>query len=141
VAAALVVLPLVDVAANAWPFAPAEAAWRYGSLGLFSGFLLTPLLGVVMVLLVAAHQGHAGLLRVTAWAALAGALGCLVCVVLFALDVLQVRNAVPTEARTTFDIGAAKAELKYVAVAVALLWLSIGGRRAARSADRRARNA
>jgi hypothetical protein len=139
VAATLIVLPLVDLVANVWPLAPAEAAWRYGALGLFSGFLLTPLLGFLMAVLMAAYQGHAVMLRISAWVSLVAAVACLACVVLFALDVLQVRASVPAEAQRTFDIGAAKAELKYLAVAVGLLWLWIGGRRSARSTDRRAR--
>ncbi|MBE0593881.1 MAG: hypothetical protein IH616_15925 [Gemmatimonadales bacterium] len=140
VAVTLIVLPLVDLVANVWPFAPAEAAWRYGTLGLFSGFLLTPLLGFLMAVLMAAHQGHRVMLRTSAWILLAAAVACLACVVLFALDVLQVRASVPAEARTTFDIGAAKAELKYLAVSVALVWLWVGGRRAACSSSRRGRS-
>lgn len=139
VALTLIVLPLVDLVANVWPFAPAEAAWRYGALGLLSGFLLTPLLGLLMAVLMAAHEGHPIMLRISAWVSLAAAAACLACVLLFALDVLQVRSSVPPEARTTFDIGAAKAELKYLAVAVALVWLWIGGRRAARYGSRQGR--
>jgi len=138
-AVTLIILPLIDLFANVWPLAPGEAAWRYGALGLFSGFLLTPLLGFLMLVLMTAYQGHVGALRTGSWISLVGAAACLSCAVLFAFDVLQVRVSVPPEARGTFDIGAAKAEIKYLAVAVVLAWLWFGGRRAARSWDRRAR--
>ena len=45
IALLLVVLPVLDFATNVWPFQPGLAVWRYGSVGLFSGYMLTPLLG------------------------------------------------------------------------------------------------
>ena len=46
VASMLVVIPAVDLLSNMVPLRVGDPAWRYGTLGLGSGFMLTPLLGM-----------------------------------------------------------------------------------------------
>ena len=45
VAVLMIVLPLGDLGASVWPPHPMQLQWRFGTFGLVSGFLLTPLFG------------------------------------------------------------------------------------------------
>ena len=59
---------------------------------------------------------------------------CLVILVgFFALDVLQVRANVVAEARGMFQVGAAKAAVKHMTMAGALIWLGVVGIQASRA--------
>jgi hypothetical protein len=60
VAVLLVVTPLVDLVANVWPPRLSAVEWRFGTFGLLSGFLLTPLLGMVLATAAAALLEHRG---------------------------------------------------------------------------------
>jgi hypothetical protein len=54
----------------------------------------------------------------------------------FALDALQIRGTVDPEARSMFDIGAAKAVIKHLTMAVALGWLGWVGIRVSKRSSR-----
>jgi hypothetical protein len=120
-----IVTPAADFIANVAPFQFGDAHWRYGTVGLLSGFLLTPLLGL-LISTVAAQllaqprmQMFLGIFNLTAAILLSLAL------VFFVLDVLEVRHSVPTEAHPTFDVGSLKALGKHLTVVPALLWLGV----------------
>ena len=132
VAFLLVATPALDFLANVWPLRPGEVQWRYGSVALFTGFMLTPLFGVMFALGAATVLRHRLVLRVLSFVNVILAPLILVLIVLFALDVFQVRGTVPEEGRSMFDTGSAKAVVKYVTMAVALAWLGIAGIRATR---------
>lgn len=142
VATLLVVISALDFAATIWPFLPSEAGWRYGAIGLLSGFLLTPLVGVVLATLVAVDQRHTVVLRVLGFSALAIGALLLVGIVAFALDAIQVRrDAATAELRRLTELSAAKAAFKILFGTVATIWLGLGllrqPRPAARLADER----
>lgn len=132
VAALLVAVPLLDFVTNVWPPHPGQAVWRYGSVGLFSGFILNPLLGVLVAVVTAAAAEHGRALRVMGWLSVAVAVLFLLASGSFVLDALQVRADVPPEGRTQFETGIWRAVVKYLVVAVALAWLGIAARRAGR---------
>lgn len=127
VAALLVLVSALDFAAAIWPFVPTDAGWRYGAIGLLSGFLVTPLVGVALVALVAVEQRHTTVLRVLGFLALAVGAALMVNVVAFALDAIQVRRdaATPELGRLT-ELSAVKAALKLVAGTVATIWMGSG---------------
>ncbi len=139
----LVAVPLGDFLLNIWPLRWADEQWRYGSVGLFSGFLLTPLLAVLIAGAVSVFAGHRRAARML------GILNIIVAVLLvltlagFALDVLQIRRAVPDvkDAQWTFDVAAYKASAKYILTVIALAWLGRAELRAAKQMrlDREAR--
>ena len=133
VAFLLVATPALDFLTNIWPLHLSNVQWRYGSVGLLAGFLLTPLFGIMFALGAALVLRHRLVLRVVSYLNLVSAVLILVLVGLFALDVLEVRATVPEEARAMFRTGAAKAAVKYVTMAGALGWLGIAGVRATRS--------
>jgi hypothetical protein len=123
----LVVLPLLDLLANIWPWSPGEVSWRYGSFTLLSGFLLTPLMGLALAVGVAVAAGDPRVARILGAVGLASAILLLAGAVIFALDVVSIGATVPPEASTTFTIGAGKALLKCTVMAAALAWIGAMG--------------
>ncbi len=133
IALLLIATPLVDFVANAWPARGGEVAWRYGAVGLLSGYVLTPLLGLGLAGAIAVTLGHRPVTRILLFISLAAALVLLVASVDFSLDALQLRHNVPAPQRRNFDLGAAKALVKHGSVAVALVWLGVAMFRALRA--------
>ncbi len=132
----LIGTPLVDILANTWPLHVGVLGWRYGAAGMFSGFVLTPLLGIGLACWLAVALGHRGIQRLLMIVCLVGAIVLLVAGLGFALDVLQLRHNVPTtppQAMWSFEVGAAKAFLKYLTTVVSLGWLGLATRRALRA--------
>ncbi len=127
----LVVLPFVDFLANVYPPRFDELRWRYGAAGLFSGFLLTPLLGLFLAGVASAVAEQRRTLRVLGWLAAVGAVALLALTVLFGLDVLQLLSQVPAAAHTVFLTGALKAAAKLGLLAVWLLAFAWAAGRAA----------
>jgi hypothetical protein len=141
VAALLVVLPILDFLTNVWPPQPGHAVWRYGSAGLFTGFVLTPLLGVLVALGVAAVAEHGRALTVLGITSVVVAVLFVLLTGLFVLDGLQVRASVPPQSKVRFELGIWRAVVKYLVVAGALTWLGVAARRAGRHARHTRREA
>ena len=139
VAALLIATPAVDYLTNVWPVRVSDVGWRYGSVGLLAGFLLTPLFGVLFALGAAIVLEHRLVLRVFSILNVVIAVFLILLIVFFALDVVQVRATIPddatAEARSMFLIGAVKSALKYLTLAFGLGWLGIVGLRATRLAE------
>jgi chromate transport protein ChrA len=134
-------LPLVDLLASVWPVRFGQLQWRFGTLGLLSGFTLSPVLGIVMCMLAAAMLEHRVVQRVLGVVNVLGAVLLVAIIVIFSLDWLQYRAAAPDNARRSMDAGSIKAILKHAIVAFTLLWLGIAGWRAGRSEHRARRSA
>jgi hypothetical protein len=122
----LLFLPFLDLVANLLPLNPAAVNWRYGTLGLTSGFLLTPLLGLVMALTVSSLLEHRGVRITVGILGTLVALGLFLGTMLFILDGLQLRTSVAPESKVQFDVGAAKAAIKLVACAVCFALVAFG---------------
>lgn len=125
VAFLLISLSLFDFAGTLWPFLPSDASWRYGSVGILSGFLLTPMIGSLLAVYVAAFAGHGRALRLLGIVDLAVAGLLLVGLASFALDSLQVRSDTSPEARGVLEMGAIKVVVKHLAGIVAFAWLGM----------------
>jgi hypothetical protein len=123
VAALLVITPLGDFLSGVWPWRLGAVDWRFASSGLLSGFLLTPLLGALIAISVAAARGSERALRIFGIATLALSVVCLLVMLLFILDAVQVNSAVPAQQRRAFYDASIKALLKYVMACVASCWL------------------
>jgi hypothetical protein len=130
------VLPLADLLASVWPIRVGQLEWRFGTIGLLSGFTLSPVLGLIMGMTAAAVLEHRVVQRVFATVAMLGAVLLIGLTVIFAFDWLQYRAAAPEEAKSPMDTGSIKAIVKHVLVAGCLIWLGIAGWRAGRSHHR-----
>lgn len=128
----MLALPLGDLASNVWPPRMGQVEWRFGTLGLMAGFLLTPVLGVFMIAASAALLEHRVVQRVLAILNITAAVLMIGLTVIFALDWLQFRATIPPEGQGTMDLGSAKALAKDAVVALVLLWLGIVGWRISR---------
>lgn len=130
IAALLVLLPATDLVSDVWPLQPGDFRWRFGMTGLLSGFLLTPLVGIVLAALVAAITNDRRALRLTAIVAAVGALSLVVLVALFGLDALRVRPEVPVDRRGPFDFANLRVTVEHLLAAASLGWLASRGLRA-----------
>jgi hypothetical protein len=135
VALLLIASPLADLMAALLPMRPGEVSWRFGAYGLLTNALVTPIVGLAIILVVSGVQQRE---RLTAAAAVISGLGALLLVggfALFVLDYLQLRQAVGRAARGPYDSAAIKAMIVSVLEAAVLLWLASVGFRASGVAD------
>lgn len=132
IALLLIATPAMDFATSVLPLRVASIEWRFATVGLLSGFLLTPLLGVVIAIALAAYAEHHRFLRMLSIVNGVVALLLVVLMVFFALDIVQLRSVVQAQAKEAFQGAALKAVIKYVAFILALAWLSVRGMRASR---------
>lgn len=128
----LVVFPLGDLVVNVWPPRVDELQWRYGTLGLLSGFWLTPLFGLALAAVCASLLEHRRTQRTLAILSLVAVFVLSGLGVLFTLDWLQLRPSIPAEGKASMDVGSVKALVKHGGVAVLLAWFGIAGWRASR---------
>jgi len=128
----MVALPLADLASNVWPPRLGQVEWRFGTLGLMAGFLLTPVLGVFMIAASAALLDHRVVQRILAILNIVAAITMIGLMVIFALDWLQFRATIPPDGQGTMDVGSGKALVKDALVALVLLWAGIVGWRISR---------
>lgn len=133
IALLMLVIPATDFVSNVWPLNPGDFRWRFGMVGLLSGFLLTPLLGLLLAAVVAAITEDVRMLRAVSAVAGAGALILVLFVGLFTLDVLQFRPEVPAERLGSFDFANVRSMVKHLIVAATLGWMSLTSWRAVSS--------
>lgn len=131
-AALLLATPVVDFFTSIAPFRMSELQWRFASVGLLSGFLLTPLLGIAIIMGVAHYAKHVRTQRLLAILNLTVAVLFFLLLLAFLLDVLQLRNAVQAPQRSAFASAATKAALKHLSFIVAVSWFSWSGFRMSR---------
>lgn len=132
VAFLLVATPVMDFATSIIPARPSDIEWRFASVGLLSGFLLTPLLGVVLAMGVAHFSGHLRFQRVMALLNLTVTTLFVALLLFFLLDIFQLRSAVQPEAAEAFSAAATKAVIKHGSFIVALGVLGWSGIRMSR---------
>jgi hypothetical protein len=125
VAALLIVTPLGDFLSGVWPWRPTALDWRFASSGLLSGFLLTPLLGALIAIAVAAMLGNDRLLRVFGIITLVAGAACVVILGAFLLDVVQLKASIPEQQQRPFLDASIKAFLKYVMASASSIWLGV----------------
>ena len=122
----------IDLFTTVWPLRPAEIAWRYGFLGLSAGYLQTPALGLVLIILTAIWQERPGILRLAGVVCLLTALVLIGVMGLFALDVLQVRQLRAEEMRSTVLAGGVFQEVKFFVATFVFGFLGHGAMKTAK---------
>ena len=131
-----VLIPAVDMATNSWPLRLDDVGWRFGTAGLLSGFLLTPLLGMVLAVAGAHVMGHSRTVLVLGVLSALGAAALIGIAAVFTLDALQLHPQVSPEGQFSYRVGAIRAWAKTGVVAIALIWLAIASFRAPRLQER-----
>jgi chromate transport protein ChrA len=127
VAFLLVAFPLVDFLQSIRGFQPGNLQWRFATVGLLSGVLLTPILGVIVAMVVAAIRGHALVQRLLAILNLLAAVVLLVLLIGFVLDLLQLRSIVPEAGRAEFRSASMRAVVKHLSASLVLFFLGWRG--------------
>ncbi len=123
----LVATPVFDFVTSVLPLRAGNIEWRFATIGLLSGFLLTPLLGYIIAMLAAQIGGHRLVQRVLAACAFVFSGILALMLVAFVLDILQLRSVVQAEASAAFQGASIKALVKHVSVLVVLPWLALRG--------------
>ncbi len=126
VAALMLVIPVLEVTLSVWPLRMGETSWRFGTVGLLSQALMTPLLGALVLMLVAVTLGHRKTIATVSGIAALLALALVVVIPIFALDAIQMRTQVRTDAHRAFDLSSLLAAIKLSAAFVIALLLAIG---------------
>ncbi len=135
VAFLLVATPAMDFVTSILPLRFGDIEWRFASVGLLSGFLLTPLLGVILAMGVAAYAEHMLLQRVLAILNLVAGVVFAILFAFFVLDILQLRSVVQAEAKPAFESAASKAIVKHLSFVAAALVMGWRGMRASAKND------
>ena len=141
VALLLVATPSLDFITSVLPLRPGNIEWRFATVGLLSGFVLTPLLGIILAILTAAWAEHMKFQRIVAIVNAALTVVFAVVIVLFLLDIVQLRGVVQAEAKPAFEGAAFKAVLKHVSFVIATGWLALRGFQASRWSVQESRRA
>jgi hypothetical protein len=131
VALLLIGLPLLDFVGSALPLRLGSIEWRFGAFGVLSGFLLTPMLGVLVAIGAATVLGHQRVVRAIGIVSVVVGIVLVAALTLFLLDAIQLRGAVPHEQMTAFKATAARAVIKALAGAAAFIWIGVVGMRGA----------
>lgn len=118
--------PAVDLFSNTWPMQLGNIQWRVGFMGLLTAYLHTPLLAIVLAMALAFALGHKWTLRILSILSFLGVVLMLLAMVFFALDAIQIRGGVPEENLGAFNAGTILSELKFLTVAVAMVFLGWG---------------
>lgn len=136
-AGVLVLFPVLDLGLQIWPMLPAQAQWRFGSIGIASRTMITPLLGLLLFYAIALEMGHRWVLWI--FTLVSGLLVVLILGLLglFVVDAIEIRARVNADASRRFDLTTGVAAVKLGCGLVVAFAFAIVGRRAAQSAPRR----
>ncbi|MFQ5705294.1 MAG: hypothetical protein ACE5HT_14900 [Gemmatimonadales bacterium] len=127
VAGLLLFFPIFDLITNTLPAQLGNVQWRYGFAGLLSGFLHTPLLGMLIATVAATFFRHRTVLQLLAAVSVVSAAALLIVMPLFILDVLELRASTPPERIAAFQAGALFALFKHFTAMIAFTLLGVGG--------------
>lgn len=132
VASLLIFIPAVDFWGTIAPFQFGEIRWRFGSLGIYGGYLLTPLFGSVLAMAMAAMMEHRRVQLAIAFLNLGIGIVTLAAIGLFLLDALQIRSELGASSIAPFDLVVVRTGGKMLVVMATFLWLSFAGLRSFR---------
>lgn len=99
----LVVIPFLQTGQAMWPLHLGDIKWRFGAANALSAVLLLPFLGMTLMALVARASENKGISRVLGAVAALFVIGLLGSLVLFALDALQLKTIVSSQAMQPFE--------------------------------------
>ena len=116
---------MMDLVRALWPVGLGSAEWRFGAMGLLSSAMAQPLLGSVIVVVVATHGERRRLQGFMCGLNALAAMLLVLALPLFVLDSMELRSVVPETNVGAFDMAALGAVLLHgltVLVLAALSW-------------------
>jgi len=119
--------PALDFITSILPFSFSNIHWRFATIGLLSNFLMTPMLGMAVMIVVAAIREHMVFQRVLAIINSVAALLLIAFLVLFVLDVVQLNAMIPPDGLKSFQNAAFKAIVKHTTGILVLSWIAAAG--------------
>jgi hypothetical protein len=145
VAAMLIVVPLSELGAQlGWTVQPGVLNWRTGAVGLLSGVVMTPMVGLLIAVVTACVFEHRWAQRGLAILAGLGALAAVAILAGFTLDAFQLRPAVAANMQRSFTFAMVKAIINFSLSSITLAIICIAtarlawSRRAPKAAAQRA---
>jgi hypothetical protein len=129
VAIVLILIPALDFAFSVPPGEFSSVQWRFAAVGIMSGNVTLPFLGLALALTIAGVTKQFPVVRVLLVMCLTLALALIVISLGFMLDVLQLLASVPPEGRPAFNSAWIRAISKLALSAVALGFLGWRARR------------
>jgi hypothetical protein len=138
-AAIMIIVPITETGLSMLPFRFGEVSWRFGASGLFSRSLLTPIIGLLLVLVTAVSVEHLKVQRVAGVVALIASLLAFGMLCLFVLDTVQLRTQAPPDRRAAMLFAAGEAVSKLGLFTIVLAFMARSGLKTPRieSTDRR----
>ena len=125
-------VPLIDAAAQLWPFGLGSATWRFGAIGLLSNAFIIPVIGLLILLATAVVLEHKRVLSAIGWASAISAVIIPPLIVLFALDAVQTRVDVRPEIKLSFAVASFTAVGKLLLAMVTLFAFAVTVRKTLR---------
>lgn len=132
--------PALDLVLNNLPLAPTQPGWRYQVGGMVSQLMVTPFIGIALVLLGGWRGRMPRLLRTTAVVCFLAAVLLVVLTVVFFQDAQGLANVVPAEDQRPFRLATGRALAKNVISSGVLATLGVLALRAGGGAADRERN-
>jgi hypothetical protein len=127
VAALLIVIPIYGATAAMLPLQMSEARWRWGTVGQFSNVLLVPLIGLFLLMAIAALRDNRAVRRAVGSICGVAAVLLFAMCVLFVLDYFQVRTLAVPKAQHIVATASVTACIKNGLYIVVLALLGLSG--------------
>ncbi len=132
VCALFLLSPLMDVLGAVLPPHPGNIQWRFGLMVSVAPTIMTGVISLAMFAVLGVLFGHRAVLRTVGLVGLLAALTYLAMMVVFAMDLLQLRRAVPPDRQIAFWIMTLKCMAQIFTGSFALVLLAIGSARVTR---------
>lgn len=121
----LVVIPFLQAGQQIWPLQLSNITWRYLAANALSSILLLPFVGLTLSLTLARLSGSLGVARFIGAVSSLFVIGLLGSLVGFALDALQLKTVVNSQAMTQFETTSVRVVLVTLTFAVTFSILMI----------------
>lgn len=140
VGAVCIAYPALDLLLNNLPLAPTQPGWRYQVGGMVSQLMVTPFLGLALILLGAWRGRHPRLLRSVAVLCFLATLALAALTVVFYMDAQGLASVIPPDDQRPFRLATGRAMAKNIISSGVLAALGVLALRAAGGAVDRQRN-
>jgi hypothetical protein len=120
-----ILVPFLQAGQQLWPLQLSDIRWRFGAANALSSVLLLPFIGLTIITLVARATEQTGTARLVGVIAALFVIGLLGSLVLFALDALQLRDIVPSQAMRPFETTSLRVVIATTMFTVSFFFLMI----------------